>query len=150
MAEPSGAERRQYKRRYIQFPVRYRLNIEGVIRDWRESEAGNISAGGVFVTTEVADHRRQDNEVALLERLVIGADVRRAACRRGPEAAPAVITLPRCASWCCRAASQTLVPRRVGARLGGDGRRREGRATIVAEPRASGVLVSAGWAAHMR
>ena len=40
------------------------------------------------------------------------------------------------------------MPRRVGARLGGDGRRREARATIVAEPRAGGVLVSARWAAH--
>ncbi len=38
--------------------------------------------------------------------------------------------------------------RGVGAWLGGDRRRREGRATIVAEPRASGVLVSAVWAAH--
>jgi hypothetical protein len=34
------------------------------------------------------------------------------------------------------------MPRRVGARLGGDRRRRQGRATIVAEPRAGGVLVS--------
>src|SRR5687767_15832135 len=48
--EPEGADRRKYKRRYIQFPVRYRLNIEGVIRDWKQSEAGNVSAGGVFVT----------------------------------------------------------------------------------------------------
>src|SRR4029450_1894926 len=40
------------------------------------------------------------------------------------------------------------MPRRVGARLPGDCRRREVRAAIVAEPRASGVLVSAGWAAH--
>jgi hypothetical protein len=40
------------------------------------------------------------------------------------------------------------MPRRVGARLPGDRRRDEGRATIVAEPRAGGVLVSAGWAAH--
>src|SRR4030095_14541015 len=38
--------------------------------------------------------------------------------------------------------------RRVGARLAGDCRRREVRAAIVAEPRTSGVLVSAGWAAH--
>ena len=38
------------------------------------------------------------------------------------------------------------MPRRVGARLAGDGRRREVRATIVAEPRAGGVLVSAEWA----
>ena len=42
------------------------------------------------------------------------------------------------------------MPRRVGARLGGDRRRREVRATIVAEPRAGGVLVSARWAAHWR
>src|SRR4030095_8425932 len=40
------------------------------------------------------------------------------------------------------------MPRRVGARLGRDCRRREVRATIVTEPRASGVLVSAGRAAH--
>src|SRR5207253_5192151 len=40
------------------------------------------------------------------------------------------------------------MPRRVGARLGGDCRRREVRATIVAEPRASGVLVSTKLAAH--
>ena len=40
------------------------------------------------------------------------------------------------------------MPRRVGARLGGDRRRRQARATVVAEPRAGGVLVSAGWAAH--
>src|SRR5215470_3289867 len=39
------------------------------------------------------------------------------------------------------------MPRRVGARLGGD-RRREERATVVAEPRAFGVLVAAGWTAH--
>ena len=36
----------------------------------------------------------------------------------------------------------------VGARLEGDCRRREVRAAIVAEPRSSRVLVSAGWAAH--
>src|SRR2546426_10342904 len=40
------------------------------------------------------------------------------------------------------------MPRRVGARLGGDCRRRQVRATIVAEPRASGVLVSTKLAAH--
>src|SRR6266850_312824 len=40
------------------------------------------------------------------------------------------------------------MPRRVGARLEGDCRRREGRATIVAEPRASGVLVLTESAAH--
>src|SRR5881409_899247 len=40
------------------------------------------------------------------------------------------------------------MPRRVGARLGGDCRRREVRATIVAEPRAGGVLVLTDWAAH--
>jgi hypothetical protein len=40
------------------------------------------------------------------------------------------------------------MPRGVGARLGSVGRRREVRATMVAEPRPSGVLVSAGWAAH--
>ena len=40
------------------------------------------------------------------------------------------------------------VPRGVGARLGGDRGRREGRATIVAEPRASGVLVATRLAAH--
>src|SRR5215471_17271711 len=34
------------------------------------------------------------------------------------------------------------MPRRVGARLGSGGRRRERRTTIVAEPRASGVLVT--------
>ena len=38
--------------------------------------------------------------------------------------------------------------RRVGARLGDDGRRREARATVVAEPRAGGVLMSTEWAAH--
>src|SRR5439155_1551039 len=40
------------------------------------------------------------------------------------------------------------MPRRVGARLRGDCRRREGRATIVAEPRASGVLALTESAAH--
>ncbi|MBI4396192.1 MAG: PilZ domain-containing protein [Elusimicrobia bacterium] len=45
-----GHERRRYKRRYIQFSVRYRLNVEGVIREWRETEAGNVSAGGLFMT----------------------------------------------------------------------------------------------------
>src|SRR6185436_14505659 len=38
------------------------------------------------------------------------------------------------------------VPRRVGARLGGERRRAEGRAALVAEPRANGVLMAAGWA----
>lgn len=45
-----GIERRQYKRRYIQFSVRYRFQAEGVITDWKESEAGNVSAGGLFMT----------------------------------------------------------------------------------------------------
>src|SRR5207247_1497922 len=40
------------------------------------------------------------------------------------------------------------MPRRVGARLGGECRRREVRATLVAEPRASGVLVLTDSAAH--
>src|SRR5206468_8755697 len=40
------------------------------------------------------------------------------------------------------------MPRRVGARLGGDCRRREVRAASVAEPRTSGVLVCTEWAAH--
>src|SRR5919199_5915717 len=40
------------------------------------------------------------------------------------------------------------MPRRVRARLAGERRRGEGRAAIVAEPRASGVLVSARGAAH--
>src|SRR5207247_1173962 len=40
------------------------------------------------------------------------------------------------------------MPRRVGARLRGDCRRREGRATIVAGPRASGVLALTESAAH--
>src|SRR5262249_7961325 len=40
------------------------------------------------------------------------------------------------------------MPRRVGARLDGDRRRRHVRATVVAEPRASGVLVSTDSAVH--
>src|SRR5947209_19697234 len=40
------------------------------------------------------------------------------------------------------------MPRRVGARLGGDCRHREVRATIVAEPRASRVLVLTDSATH--
>ena len=40
------------------------------------------------------------------------------------------------------------MPRRVGARLAGDGGRRELRATVVAEPRAGGVLVSTESAGH--
>src|SRR5262245_52679837 len=38
--------------------------------------------------------------------------------------------------------------RGVGARLARDRRRREGCATLVAKPRAGGVLVSARWADH--
>src|SRR3989441_4442855 len=40
------------------------------------------------------------------------------------------------------------VARCVGARLGAGRRRPQARATVVAEPRPGGVLVSAGWAAH--
>src|SRR4030095_2049535 len=40
------------------------------------------------------------------------------------------------------------MPRRVRPRLPGDGGRREARATVVTEPRAGGVLMSARWAGH--
>ncbi|HOW27432.1 MAG TPA: PilZ domain-containing protein [Elusimicrobiota bacterium] len=45
-----GIEKRKFKRRYIQFSVRYRFNAEGVITDWKTSHAGNMSAGGLFMT----------------------------------------------------------------------------------------------------
>ncbi len=50
MEEQGGAERRRYQRIACQIPVRYRLKAQGVLTSWKESEAGNISAGGLFVT----------------------------------------------------------------------------------------------------
>lgn len=50
MAEESGAERRLYQRVSCQIPVRYRLKAQGVLTSWKESAAGNISAGGLFIT----------------------------------------------------------------------------------------------------
>jgi c-di-GMP-binding flagellar brake protein YcgR len=47
---PDGAERRRYKRRAVHFPVRYRLGAEGVITEWKEGDAGNVSAGGLLMT----------------------------------------------------------------------------------------------------
>lgn len=47
--EPTGAERRRFKRRLINFTVRYRFNAEGVLSDWKKSEAGNVSAGGLLM-----------------------------------------------------------------------------------------------------
>ena len=48
--EPEGADRRRYRRRFVQFNVRYRFDAEGVLSDWKVSEAGNVSAGGLFMT----------------------------------------------------------------------------------------------------
>lgn len=44
-----GADRRKFKRRYIQFAAHYRFNAEGVLSDWKTSSVGNISAGGLFM-----------------------------------------------------------------------------------------------------
>lgn len=46
-----GAEKRRYVRRAVQFPVRYRLSLQGMITEWKESTAGNVSAGGLFMTS---------------------------------------------------------------------------------------------------
>ena len=46
----SPEERRQYKRRFVNFSVRYKFQAEGVLSDWKSSEAGNVSAGGLFMT----------------------------------------------------------------------------------------------------
>jgi Tfp pilus assembly protein PilZ len=48
--QSSGAERRRYERIACQIPVRYRLKAQGMITSWKESEAGNISTGGLFIT----------------------------------------------------------------------------------------------------
>jgi c-di-GMP-binding flagellar brake protein YcgR len=44
-----GSERRRFKRRLVQFAVRYRFNAEGVLSDWKKSEAGNVSVGGLLM-----------------------------------------------------------------------------------------------------
>lgn len=61
-----GSERRKHKRRFIHFAVRYRFNAEGVLSDWKTSEAGNISAGGLFMTFGETLHMGKQMDVEFL------------------------------------------------------------------------------------
>src|SRR5215470_10644382 len=113
----------------------------------RHDAVTRVLVDGPLVTVNAA---REDPEQAIEETMpFLGVDALRELHRAhdvGEEDGDQLALAPERALGCEDLLGE--MSRRVGARLGGVDRRREGRATIVAEPRARGVLVTTRRAAH--